>query len=126
MLGQSFGAGLRVLHLHRRVRHARRHVIAAGAVGVVVGRNRAENRDLLRVSRCLYHRLADDESGRRGADHAEVAARLRGRIGLRIPRLLLRRRAEQEQQNDTPRLLSRATRFARRQQLRKRQPERAE
>jgi len=95
---------LRVLDLHRGVRHAGRHVVTRSRVGVIVGRNRSENRDFLRQAARPHHRLADDETGRCGPNHAQVAACFRGRVRLRIPRFLLRRRAEQEQQNDAFRL----------------------
>src|SRR5262249_16442546 len=110
------GAGLGVLDPFGLVRDAGGQVVAAGGVGVVVGHDGAEDGDPAGefggAGRQRPREQArggggdgrgDGEARGGGGDGPEVALDLGGGVGLGVPGLVLRRGAEEEQQDARPR-----------------------
>ncbi len=90
-------AGVGVLEVHRRVRPAGEHVIAARRVGVVAAGHAPQDADVVRQPGRLGQKLAQLQSGNRGGNRREFAADFGRRLGLGVPRRMLRRTTHQEQ-----------------------------
>jgi len=84
-----------VLDAERLMRIPRRHVVAAGGMRVVVGHHRAQDGNLVEMPGSPRHQLADEDAGDIGLNRPQIAAHLGDGIGLRIPRLMLRRAAQE-------------------------------
>lgn len=92
-----WGAGVDVLPVHGHVRPARQHVIAAGRVGIIKGRDGAEDGELIGQARESRHQLADLDAGDGGRNGFELAADVGRLIRLGVPSGVLRRPAHQEE-----------------------------
>jgi hypothetical protein len=73
-------------------------------MGVVVGGDRAQHRDLVGQRRGQGHQLADAQADGAALDRAERPADFGRRVGLRVPGVVLRRPAEKAEDDDRLRL----------------------
>jgi hypothetical protein len=97
--GIVWWARVGILEVHRLVRPTCEHVVATGGVGVVCGRHRTKDADLIGHRSRLWHQLADREAGNRRADGAKFAPDLGGRVRLGVPRRMLGWPSHQEEQD---------------------------
>ena len=104
MRGVTIAGGLGITVRHRG-QMTRQRQVAAGKVGRIVVRQRANDGQLIAVLRKLLKVLAEENSRRVGGDGREFAAHFLGRVGLGIEGIDLTRSAPGKQK-DTPFCLS--------------------
>ncbi len=90
-------AGFRILRIHRQVRYAGQHPVAARRVSVVVGGDGPQDAELVEQPRGPWHQFADLNARHVAGDGPEITANLGRGVRLGVPGFVLGRTAEMKQ-----------------------------